>query len=1386
MFEHILDCPRCKKRFHYEYDGGTYPPLIHCPECGEDSPYEEYSALILCNECRVKIKVPLSILHDEGNACPKCGALIQADHLGLQEADTYTLAEGVVRQGQGRMLEDGAFFDKFRIIKLLGKGGMAEVYLAEHLLLKQTCALKLMQKTLDQENDPVFIKRFIREAKLTHSLNHPNIVRVFDAGSDFKTGYLFLAMEYVEGFTLHEIINNGVLSEESLLEILKSIAGALKSLEAAKVVHRDIKPSNIMYTNDDVYKLMDLGIAKIESNHQMGDMTLTMEQSTIGTPGYASPEQCQSAHQTDIRSDIYSLGATLYHAASGMMPFTGDTPVAVILNMMQNEAVPLRNYRKDLSDDFIRLVEKMMRKKPSERFQNVDELLAAAERVVPGKSLPAPVRKVKNVVTAFATTFFSAKKETKKKGVLDKIASAGLKIFFSLLLVVVAAVHIYYVMVNRSASNVSYKDFMKGLLFPEKENPRQMQKLSKTVDLSVRLNKMHPMIVNTPAELRKRKIHRWGETPGPVTNYPEVIVSYEGFKKFTFDTVPDAGKNIFPDMLKDGVLDLDSDAARLLDKNPNLPVPGEPSRYGVPARYVRPSEYVTCFINFQVPDVKMAGLFNIAGLDVFILHGTLRMVWGDSVHPYYADTGIEITPERWMNLVIFRDLRENKITILSENHLLGTWVFARMGSWRADFNLCSFTLNSRMKGKIDFIALSAHKLKYDVPQAKSYSPLQVHTERLPDKLPEGKKSAFSQMAPSAPGAERQAAPVPAASVEKNIPEKTVVAPEKKSVHQAALPKAEKTEALFPVWRKNIRVGNFAGKKLSVDEHFAELQKSYAQYAVEVKELRDSVSKMPDSIPEDIRRARLAIVEKAEDLCKTKVQRLDYLKKRNLRIRNTKNKRYSVSMGRKWSQEITSYTHQLYRNMGYTHKDREFAEKLLGDLKSFKINPNLDVTDGRYPENSGSIFKLAVAGRFADPKKMIETLIQLYADPSGLDEIKYGMNVEKLGRYGLNGKGLQSYFAYWVRNTFVSKQRLDLLAILLADGAPPTGEHLSQAVLQKNEEMVLLLLAAGADPNATNAKGMTALMSAYMIPDGKRIRDLLLAGGADPAMVSGGKVAADFVYMGEFAAIFEKQDFAAIKKAFQFGIFSPDHRLYNNRSLLQDACFRDDEAMVKFLLENGASPNGGKERFTPVNLLFYKSEPGRLTYSPVSRDMAEKRSRIMLMLLKAGAGLRGVPLYYICSTFPNSESLIPQLVPYLDDMDFYGLRSLFSMSTYRREIISKRNKQLLIEGCSGKVLLQSLGHIMDTPFSEKAMQKMLDAGLNPDRIISVRHPQAGYYCRLPVWWHLIAFNQSPEVVELALKQGVDFNWKDQQGRPIEQALDMTREIRQLIRKYKNKR
>ena len=295
------------------------------------------------------------------------------------------MAETESRTSAGN-LQPGELFDKYRIIRKIGHGGMAEVYLAEHLLLNRIFALKVMRyRDTPQTDRDVFQQRFLREAKLTYSLDHPAVVRVFDAGCDRNSGLLFIVMEYVKGWTLESFLPEQQ-GADFLLKAAEAIAQALVLLEGKQIIHRDIKPSNIILCEDGRFKLMDLGIARAV-NHAENSFTLTMERSVVGTPAYSSPEQCQDSHRIDIRSDIYSLGATLYHLASGKPPFQGDTAIKVILNVMQTRPVPLGEIRPDLPRPLIDLIEFMMQKDPDKRPGNAGELLNAIQRVKQGKRL---------------------------------------------------------------------------------------------------------------------------------------------------------------------------------------------------------------------------------------------------------------------------------------------------------------------------------------------------------------------------------------------------------------------------------------------------------------------------------------------------------------------------------------------------------------------------------------------------------------------------------------------------------------------------------------------------------------------------------------------------------------------------------------------------------------------------------------------------------------------------------------------------------------------------------------------------------------------------------------------------------------------------------------
>ena len=325
----------------------------------------------ICPECRFEFFPDEAEFIPDGRGCPRCRT----------QVTVAELPEANVPSPPPPLLSSGTIFDKYRILNFVGAGGMGEVYKAEHLLLKQIFALKVMkQQGVCKES--ISSKRFLREAKCFHLLDHPNIVRVFEIGCDKNSGLLYISMEYLEGGSLAAECGRK-LSETEVLKIASDIAKALEALEKNSMVHRDIKPSNIMRDGSGNCKLMDLGIAK--NRWENGDaQTLTLDNCVIGTPAYASPEQCCSPHNVDIRSDIYSLGITLYELASGTLPNVGSTPLETILNVIHKEPPPLGKLPTELSARTVRLIECMIEKSPENRPADAASLSRMVDMVRQG------------------------------------------------------------------------------------------------------------------------------------------------------------------------------------------------------------------------------------------------------------------------------------------------------------------------------------------------------------------------------------------------------------------------------------------------------------------------------------------------------------------------------------------------------------------------------------------------------------------------------------------------------------------------------------------------------------------------------------------------------------------------------------------------------------------------------------------------------------------------------------------------------------------------------------------------------------------------------------------------------------------------------------------
>ncbi|MER6782852.1 MULTISPECIES: Stk1 family PASTA domain-containing Ser/Thr kinase [unclassified Streptomyces] len=275
---------------------------------------------------------------------------------------------------------------RYELSHVLGRGGMAEVYLAHDTRLGRTVAVKTLRA--DLARDPSFQARFRREAQSAASLNHPAIVAVYDTGEDYvdNISIPYIVMEYVDGSTLRELLHSGrKLLPERTLEMTIGILQALEYSHRAGIVHRDIKPANVMLTRTGQVKVMDFGIARA-----MGDsgMTMTQTAAVIGTAQYLSPEQAKG-EQVDARSDLYSAGCLLYELLSVRPPFIGDSPVAVAYQHVREEPQPPSNFDPEITPEMDAIVLKALVKDPDYRYQSADEMRADIEACLDGQPVAA-------------------------------------------------------------------------------------------------------------------------------------------------------------------------------------------------------------------------------------------------------------------------------------------------------------------------------------------------------------------------------------------------------------------------------------------------------------------------------------------------------------------------------------------------------------------------------------------------------------------------------------------------------------------------------------------------------------------------------------------------------------------------------------------------------------------------------------------------------------------------------------------------------------------------------------------------------------------------------------------------------------------------------------
>lgn len=259
-----------------------------------------------------------------------------------------------------------------QIIRRIGTGAMAEVYLADQRSLDRRIAVKILKPELAK--DETYVTRFVREAKAAARLVHPNIVHIYEVDRN-EEGIWYISQEYVQGVNLQLYVQkNGALSAKRTFEILWQVASALEKASHEGVVHRDIKPENILIGDSGDVKVADFGLARVMEQGDNESTRLTQIGMTLGTPLYMSPEQSEGK-PTDQRSDIYSLGITTYFMLAGHPPFRGETALAVAIQHLKSDPEPLEIVRPDIPPMMARIVHRMIAKSPNNRYQSVRDLL---------------------------------------------------------------------------------------------------------------------------------------------------------------------------------------------------------------------------------------------------------------------------------------------------------------------------------------------------------------------------------------------------------------------------------------------------------------------------------------------------------------------------------------------------------------------------------------------------------------------------------------------------------------------------------------------------------------------------------------------------------------------------------------------------------------------------------------------------------------------------------------------------------------------------------------------------------------------------------------------------------------------------------------------------
>lgn len=300
--------------------------------------------------------------------------------LSVDQFAVLLVREGIITRFQAKQLKLGRhkrfeIAGKYRLLELLGVGGMGAVYLCEHKFMKRLVALKVLP--VEKMEDPSALARFYREAQAVAAMDHPNIVRAYDIDK-YETMH-FLVMEYVDGTSLQEIVaRHGPIAPERIANYAAQAALGLQHAHELGLVHRDIKPGNLLLERSGVIKILDMGLARF-FDRKSDNLTEKFDNNCVlGTADYLAPEQAVT-NVVDIRADIYALGGSMYFALTGQSPFPDGTVASKLMSHQTKEPKPITDFRQDVPREILAIIHTMMRKDAANRYQTPAELYEALQ-----------------------------------------------------------------------------------------------------------------------------------------------------------------------------------------------------------------------------------------------------------------------------------------------------------------------------------------------------------------------------------------------------------------------------------------------------------------------------------------------------------------------------------------------------------------------------------------------------------------------------------------------------------------------------------------------------------------------------------------------------------------------------------------------------------------------------------------------------------------------------------------------------------------------------------------------------------------------------------------------------------------------------------------------